>query len=510
MQPSPPAPFSCSSPAKPPIPSAGPHGRGSGPPNAPPRPPFVPAPLAPLFPLKPESGEPPLHRPSRAAPPWPPMPGWSLQARTAGAGHGRREVRRLKVCTVRPGLLFPHAVQAMEIKRRRTHRKTGKVETKTVYAITSLPPEQASPAQLAELIQNHWSVEALHHVRDVTFGEDASRVHTGTAPRAMATLRNLAIGLMRQAGWTNIAAATDHSGHAPSTRQPCSDSQPENASPLTADYVPTPPSDATAAAQAACHPRKHTPRGHLIWIDSHIRPVRQKAADLHSRMQRTYGPQKHRGFIRRRRFARPSTLAGANSAPIALVPRSAQPSSPWRTPGAAMGQGRHGRGRRERTCYAQPTRPRPPRCLAVCGGPRPGWRRRHPGGSDAALRHGEGVLGGRWHGDQSPVGIVVLQGWCVRRSLRALRTAADVHSVKAVVPRGQSAEPFAAIRGGGEANAPYRATSSLRPAQGRVLCTPSGPARWKAGRQPRHRRHRVGPFEVRPMTRLWTAVDRKR
>lgn len=139
--------------------------------------------------------------------PWKQIP---LQARTTGAGHGRREVRRLKVCTVRPGLLFPHAVQAMEIKRRRTHRKTGKVETKTVYAITSLPPEQASPTQLAELVQNHWSVEALHHIRDVTFGEDASRVRTGTAPRAMATLRNLAIGLMRQAGWTNIAAATDH------------------------------------------------------------------------------------------------------------------------------------------------------------------------------------------------------------------------------------------------------------------------------------------------------------
>ncbi|MGO4423346.1 hypothetical protein AB4Z54_32825 [Streptomyces sp. MCAF7] len=104
------------------------------------------------------------------------------------------EIRRLKVCTVRSGLLFPDAVQAIEIKRRRAHRKTGKVERKTVYAITSLPPEQAGPPQLAELAQNHWSVEALHHIRDVTYGEDAS----------------LAIGLMRQAGWTNIAAAADH------------------------------------------------------------------------------------------------------------------------------------------------------------------------------------------------------------------------------------------------------------------------------------------------------------
>ncbi|MFF3691447.1 ISAs1 family transposase [Streptomyces sp. NPDC002187] len=139
--------------------------------------------------------------------PWREIP---LRDRTHRRGHGRVEVRRLKVCTVRPGLLFPHAVQAMEIKRRRTNGKTGKVEMKTVYTVTSLTPEQATPAQLAQLVQEHWSVEALQHVRDVTFAEDASRVRTGTAPRSMATLRNLAIGLMRQAGWTNILAAADH------------------------------------------------------------------------------------------------------------------------------------------------------------------------------------------------------------------------------------------------------------------------------------------------------------
>ncbi|MER5916013.1 ISAs1 family transposase [Streptomyces sp. NPDC001982] len=130
--------------------------------------------------------------------------------RTRTVGHGRREVRRLKVCTVEAGLLFPHAVQAIEIKRRRVSTKTGKVQTKTVYAVTSLTPDQADPARLAELIQGHWSVEALHHIRDVTYAEDASKIRTGNAPRAMATLRNLAIGLMRQAGWTNIAAASDH------------------------------------------------------------------------------------------------------------------------------------------------------------------------------------------------------------------------------------------------------------------------------------------------------------
>ena len=55
----------------------------------------------------------------------------------------------------------------------------------------------------------------MHWVRDVTFTEDASRVRTGTAPRAMATLRNLAIGALRLAGITNIAAGLRHIGRDP-------------------------------------------------------------------------------------------------------------------------------------------------------------------------------------------------------------------------------------------------------------------------------------------------------
>uniref|UniRef100_A0AAU3IBW2 Uncharacterized protein n=1 Tax=Streptomyces sp. NBC_01393 TaxID=2903851 RepID=A0AAU3IBW2_9ACTN len=47
-----------------------------------------------------------------------------------------------------------------------------------------------------------------HHIRDVTFTEDASTVHAGTAPRAMATLRNLAIGALKTLGADNIAKTT--------------------------------------------------------------------------------------------------------------------------------------------------------------------------------------------------------------------------------------------------------------------------------------------------------------
>ncbi|MFD4764503.1 hypothetical protein ACFWOJ_38590 [Streptomyces sp. NPDC058439] len=58
-------------------------------------------------------------------------------------------------------------------------------------------------------------IEALHHVRDTTFAEDASQLHTGNAPRAMATWRNLAIGALRLSGAPSIAAALRHSARDP-------------------------------------------------------------------------------------------------------------------------------------------------------------------------------------------------------------------------------------------------------------------------------------------------------
>ena len=77
-----------------------------------------------------------------------------------------------------------------------------------MYGITSLPPDLADPAQLNHYERRHWVVEdRLHWVRDVTFHEDASQMRTGTAPRALAALRNLAISVIRLAGRANIAHA---------------------------------------------------------------------------------------------------------------------------------------------------------------------------------------------------------------------------------------------------------------------------------------------------------------
>ncbi|MEV5212542.1 ISAs1 family transposase, partial [Micromonospora sp. NPDC053740] len=126
---------------------------------------------------------------------------------THDRGHGRHDIRRLQAVTCLGALAldFPHATQALRIRRRRYNPGTDRWTTVTVYAITNLTAEQAGPAELADWLRGHWSIEVLHHIRDTTYREDASRLRTGNAPRALATLRNTAISLLRLAGITSIA-----------------------------------------------------------------------------------------------------------------------------------------------------------------------------------------------------------------------------------------------------------------------------------------------------------------
>ena len=79
-----------------------------------------------------------------------------------------------------------------------------------------MSPAQAGPQELLCLWRSHWEIEnRLHYVRDVTMKEDASQVRSGSAPQVMAALRNTTLGLLRQTGATNIAAALRHYGYKP-------------------------------------------------------------------------------------------------------------------------------------------------------------------------------------------------------------------------------------------------------------------------------------------------------
>lgn len=151
--------------------------------------------------------------------------GWAavpVQHETSETGHGRKERRTIQVMDAPEQVraLFPHARQIALIeryvtrkvrKRKKNSRKYTTAEVRsaiTAFVITSLDAREAAPEHIAGYVRRHWRIEnQVHYVRDVTFREDYSRVRTAARPRVMATLRNLAAGLIRQAGYRHIAAA---------------------------------------------------------------------------------------------------------------------------------------------------------------------------------------------------------------------------------------------------------------------------------------------------------------
>jgi predicted transposase YbfD/YdcC len=146
-----------------------------------------------------KKNQPLLHARLKALP-WRQVP---AGASAREAGHGRRETRTLKAAHV-SRLDFPHARQAIKITRRREEITTGRTTRETVYAITSLTSAEATGQDMARLVREHWSIEAHHHIRDTTFGEDAAASRTGSGPANLATIRAAIIAAIKDAGYLHI------------------------------------------------------------------------------------------------------------------------------------------------------------------------------------------------------------------------------------------------------------------------------------------------------------------
>ena len=125
------------------------------------------------------------------------------------------EVRRIWTSSELQGYLdFPYAAQVFCLQRETTELVTGKFRSETVYGVTSLTAQKADPVRLLSLNRRHWSIEnGLHYVRDMSFDEDRCRIRKFAGAQVMASLRNLAISLLRLAGAVNIAAALRFCAH---------------------------------------------------------------------------------------------------------------------------------------------------------------------------------------------------------------------------------------------------------------------------------------------------------
>jgi predicted transposase YbfD/YdcC len=130
-------------------------------------------------------------------------------------GHGRIVTRTIRATTVKDNR-FPGAAQIFRIIRTVSDLSGQKISKEVVYGITSLTTKEATLTQLASIVQGHWGIENLiHYVRDVTYDEDRNQVHTQSGPQAMATFRNIALGLVRLTGFPKIATALRHLGANP-------------------------------------------------------------------------------------------------------------------------------------------------------------------------------------------------------------------------------------------------------------------------------------------------------
>jgi hypothetical protein len=139
------------------------------------------------------------------------------RARSFSKGHGRLEVRRLWTSTALVGYSdWPGLAQVLYQEREVVRLHTGEVRRERVYAVTSLPPEQADAHLLLRVWRGHWSIEnRLHWVRDVGFSEDRSAARVGGVPQMLAACRNTVIGLLRAHGHATIATTRRTLAHHP-------------------------------------------------------------------------------------------------------------------------------------------------------------------------------------------------------------------------------------------------------------------------------------------------------
>lgn len=170
-----------------------------------------------VWPVK--ENQPRLHQNIRSlfAPEYP-KPGFGkiptdfMSVQTVNKAHGRIETRTITTSEMmNTYAAWPGLAQVYRLERHFIWRRNGKsikTTSEVEYGITSLTRNETTPLNLLNIRRAHWGIETgLHYRRDVTFKEDATRLTLGNAAQIMASIHNLAIALIRQAGFNNAAQA---------------------------------------------------------------------------------------------------------------------------------------------------------------------------------------------------------------------------------------------------------------------------------------------------------------
>lgn len=141
--------------------------------------------------------------------------GWSVpplekeEEVTVNKRHQRLEKREMTLIADKTNFLnWPGAEQVFRLKRERTCLTCGEIQEETVYGLTSLSSKSISAGSLMAHIRAYWGIEnGLHHRRDVTLKEDATRFSFPEMAEVMAVFNNFIVGLAHKLGINNLASA---------------------------------------------------------------------------------------------------------------------------------------------------------------------------------------------------------------------------------------------------------------------------------------------------------------
>jgi predicted transposase YbfD/YdcC len=139
---------------------------------------------------------------------------WDTCGPRTEKGHGRLETRQLRCGAAHiEDVDWPDVQQVVRRECERIELKSGKRSCEVSYGLVSMTPTQAGAVTIERLWRGHWTIEnPLHHVRDVTFGEDAGHAAQGNTAHVLAALRNGLLTLFRSATWHSIPDALAHYG----------------------------------------------------------------------------------------------------------------------------------------------------------------------------------------------------------------------------------------------------------------------------------------------------------
>ena len=123
--------------------------------------------------------------------------------------HGRIERRTLTLIADEDRFVdWPGLEQVFKLERYTKQLTTGVESYEIVYGLTSCAPHKADAAQVLAWTRLYWQIEnGVHHRRDVTLQEDATRISKPPLAQAISIINNFVIGLVNKLGYANLASA---------------------------------------------------------------------------------------------------------------------------------------------------------------------------------------------------------------------------------------------------------------------------------------------------------------